>query len=290
MPAAGSENGSCWAIAARSQSSGVAPRIAASTITGRRGRPLAIVRDSGLPTGARRLYATQAICGGRPATIGNSVDQCGTGFRSSGRRSAAGRVASGALKDCRPCARLSHAALHPRPPRRPDPDLPRRHHRRVLADPADPGRSDRGPGRRARHRSRAPRHAQSAVRLRQAAVATVPQLSRRSGARRPRQLDHHAPAGAAGVLHPVSGHRRARGRRDPAGHADRAAGRDRRRGQPRLGVRPRPDGRVAHRLLDADLLVGPAADHPVLGHPALDAGVRAHRRALLLRAGHRLPA
>ena len=45
-------------------------------------------------------------------------------------------------------------------------------------------------------------------------------------------------------------------------------------------VRPHPDGHLAHRLLDADLLVGPAADHPVLRHPAMDAGLRADRRCI----------
>src|SRR3712207_8982495 len=39
------------------------------------------------------------------------------------------------------------------------------------------------------------------------------------------------------------------------------AGRRPRRRQARLGARPHGDGRLAHRLLDADLLVGPAADH-----------------------------
>ena len=35
-------------------------------------------------------------------------------------------------------------------------------------------------------------------------------------------------------------------------------------------------GHRAGRLFDADLLVGPAADHPVLRHPAVDAGVGPH--------------
>ena len=62
-----------------------------------------------------------------------------------------------------------------------------------------------------------------------------------------------------------------------------------RRGAAQLGVRPRRDGRVAHRLLDADLLVGAAADPALLGPARLDAGVRPHRRQVLHRAGHRLP-
>ena len=63
--------------------------------------------------------------------------------------------------------------------------------------------------------------------------------------------------------------------RHAAGAAGRPAGRHHRRGQARLDVRPHADGHLAHRLLDADLLVGPAADHPVLRHPAMDAGLRA---------------
>ena len=62
-----------------------------------------------------------------------------------------------------------------------------------------------------------------------------------------------------------------------------------RRGAPQLGVRPRRDGRLAHRLLDADLLVGAAADPALLGAARLDARVRPHRRQVLHRAGDRLP-
>ncbi len=60
----------------------------------------------------------------------------------------------------------------------------------------------------------------------------------------------------------------------------RPAGRHHRGGQARHGLRPRPDGRCAHRLFDADLLVGPAADPAVLGHARLDAGLGPHRRSL----------
>ena len=55
-------------------------------------------------------------------------------------------------------------------------------------------------------------------------------------------------------------------------------------------LRPRRDGRVAHRLFDADLLVGPAADPAVLGAARADAGVGPHRGAVLHRAGDRLSA
>ena len=89
---------------------------------------------------------------------------------------------------------------------------------------------------------------------------------------------------------PVPGDGRAVALRHAARRPDRPAGRRGRRRQARLGVRPRPHGHLAHRLLDADLLVGPAADHPVLGHPAVDAGLRAHLAAVLLPAGDRLHA
>ena len=54
---------------------------------------------------------------------------------------------------------------------------------------------------------------------------------------------------------------------------DRPAGGHRRRGQARLDLRPSADGRLADRLLDADLLVGAALDHLLLRQPALDAGL-----------------
>ncbi len=58
------------------------------------------------------------------------------------------------------------------------------------------------------------------------------------------------------------------------------------------GIDPRPGdhGRRARRLFDADLLVGPAAHHPLLRHARLDAGLRPHLASLLLPAGHRLHA
>ena len=49
-------------------------------------------------------------------------------------------------------------------------------------------------------------------------------------------------------------------------------------------------GHGADRLFHADLLVGPAADHPVLRHAALDAGLRPHLADVLLPVGHRLHA
>ncbi len=64
--------------------------------------------------------------------------------------------------------------------------------------------------------------------------------------------------------------------------------RDDRRGAPQFGVRPRRDGGFPDRLLDADLLVGAAADPALLGPARLDAGVRPHRGQVLHRAGDRL--
>ena len=87
----------------------------------------------------------------------------------------------------------------------------------------------------------------------------------------------------------VPGHHRARAVRDRVRARHRHSRRDAGRGASQLGVRPRRHGRVAHRLFDADLLVGAAADPAVLGAARLDAGVRPHRGQVLHRAGHRLP-
>ena len=159
-----------------------------------------------------------------------------------------------------------HAPVHRCQARGPDPDLPRGDHRRLRADPADPGRSDRAPCRRAWHHTRAPCRAHGPARARQAALATIRGLPRRSRAGRPRPLDQLARASAVRVPDPVPGDRRALGLRAHARRADRPAGRDHRWRPPRLGLRPDADGRLADRLLDADLLVGPARDHPVLQH------------------------
>ena len=70
----------------------------------------------------------------------------------------------------------------------------------------------------------------------------------------------------------------------------RHSGRHLRGGQARLLVRPGADGHRARRLFHADLLVGPAADHPLFRLSRLDAGLGPHRPAVLLQAGHRLHA
>ena len=170
------------------------------------------------------------------------------------------------------------------------PDLHRDDAAGVLPDPAGAGRPDRDPGRRARHRRGAPRAAAQGVRARQAGARAVRHLHRPGAARRPGQVHHHAGAGDARVPGAVPGHRRTGGLRHPVRAAAGHSGRHHRGGQAQLGVRPRRDGDVAHRLLDADLLVGPAADPAVLGAAGLDAGVGPHRRAVLHRADHRLPA
>ena len=83
-------------------------------------------------------------------------------------------------------------------------------------------------------------------------------------------------AGAVVLRHDVRGSRRRAGRRD-------------RRGQARQRVRPGADDRVAVRLFDADLLVGPAAHHVRLGQARAPAGLRPHRpHQLLFRPADRL--
>ena len=138
----------------------------------------------------------------------------------------------------------------------------------------------------------AARHAAAAqgIRARPAGARAVRHLHRPRAARRPRQIDHHAGAGAARVPRAVSGHGRAGDLRHPVRAAAGHSGRHHCGRQAQLGVRSRRDGDVAHRLLDADLLVGPAADPAVLGAAGPDAGVGPHRRAVLHRADHRLPA
>ena len=104
-----------------------------------------------------------------------------------------------------------------------------------------------------------------------------------------RQVDDHAGAGAEGILHAVPGHDRARQLCDPVRAAYRHSGGDAGRGAAQFDFRPRRDGRIAGRLLDADFLVGPAADSAVLGAARADAGVRAARRQVFHRAGDRFP-
>ena len=73
------------------------------------------------------------------------------------------------------------------------------------------------------------------------------------------------PEGADRVPHPVSGDGRTVAVRDAVRDRDRRAGRRGRRGQARQRFRSGADDHLAVRLFDADLLVGPAADHVRLG-------------------------
>ena len=184
---------------------------------------------------------------------------------------------------------LANAALSSHPPESGHSDVHRDDAAGVLPDPAGAGRPDRDHGRRARHRRRAPRGAAQGIRPRPAGAGAVRHLHRPRAARRPRQVDDHAGAGAARIRGAVSGDHRTGAVRDRVRAAARHSGRHHRRGPPQFDVRPRRDGRVAHRLFDADLLVGTAADPALLGAARLDAGVRPHRRQVLHRAGDRLP-
>ena len=88
----------------------------------------------------------------------------------------------------------------------------------------------------------------------------------------------------------LPGDGRALALRDAVRARHRHSGRHRRRGQAQHRLGLLGDGRLAHRLLDADLLVG-AAPHPhLLGRPRLDAGLGAPRDPVRHPAGHRLHA
>ena len=100
-------------------------------------------------------------------------------------------------------------------------------------------------------------------------------LCRRRADRRFRRVDLVQAPGAGRLQHPVSGNHRAVALRHHLRHHLRHSGRHLRRGQARLLVRPVADGHGPDRLLHADLLVGPAADHLLFGLSRLDAGVRA---------------
>ncbi|PRD40191.1 UNVERIFIED_CONTAM: dppB [Trichonephila clavipes] len=86
-------------------------------------------------------------------------------------------------------------------------------------------------------------------------------------------------AGADRIPDPVPGNGRTGPLRHHHRHADRCAGG--RAGRHQAGKLVRPDfhDRRAGGLFHADLLVGPAADHPVFGHPGLDPGVGPHQPA-----------
>ncbi len=86
----------------------------------------------------------------------------------------------------------------------------------------------------------------------------------------------------------ISGDDRTGAVRDPVRAGARHPRRNHRGGKAQLDLRSWRDGGVAHRLFDADLLVGIAADPAVLRAARLDARVGAHLGPVLPRAGHRL--
>ena len=135
------------------------------------------------------------------------------------------------------------------------------------------------------------RAAAARIRLRPAGHRAIRLLSAAPAARRPRPLDRHAEAGDRGIR------QRCFRRRSSCRVCAMLfalciglPGRHHRRGAAQFDLRPRRDGALAHRLFDADLLVGSAADPAVFGAARLDAGVRPHRRPLLRRADDRLSA
>ena len=184
-----------------------------------------------------------------------------------------------------------HHAEIPRHPCRPrHPHVRRGDAAHLRADPAGAGRPHRASGRRTRDRSRPSRHAARRVGAGSAVAQPVRHLHHRRAFGRSRQVDRHQDAGDRRVLRPVSGHRRALDLRhsvgDDAGHSDRHS----RRGPARIVFGLRHHGGLAHRLFDADLLVGAASDPVFFGAPGMDAGFRTAVGDVLRRAGDRLHA
>src|SRR6185437_13880005 len=168
--------------------------------------------------------------------------------------------------------------LHPSPCRADRSDVLRRDLAGVRADPSDPRRSSREPLRRARHGPGAAHPAVARVRARSSAAGAVRRLYRPGAAWRPRHLADHARAGAARIPDLVSGDGGARLFRDAVRRRRGPAGRHHRGAEAQHRRRLRGDGRLAHRLLDADILVGAAADPVLFGAARMDAGVGTHRR------------
>ena len=150
-----------------------------------------------------------------------------------------------------------------------------------FAHPPAAGRSGRGDGRRARHLARAPCRADATSSASTSRSGSSTRLSRRRPARRLRHLLRHQRAGAARV-HDAASRRPSNCRSAPCSSPSSlgipagiiAAA------QARLGIRPARHGHRAHRLLHADLLVGAAAHHPLLG--ASSTGRRSPGRIELL--------
>ncbi len=144
-------------------------------------------------------------------------------------------------------------------------------------------------GRRAWDFARTARLLPSPARARPAAVEAVLRLCVEAPARRLRRVAGDAAEGADRVPDAVSGDAGVGVlRHDVRGPRRRARRRDR-GGQARQRVRPGADDRVAVRLFDADLLVGPAAHHVRLGQARAPARVGPHRpHQLLFRPADRL--
>ena len=179
----------------------------------------------------------------------------------------------------------------PAPPRRADrSDLHRRDVPELHADPPRPRRPDRGARRRTRHRRRrGSRELRHEYGLDQPLWKQFLQLRGAGRARRSRRSPwsraKRCGTSSRRCSRRPSNWRSARSCSPssiglPLGVIAAV--------QARLDVRLRGDGRVRHRRLHADLLVGADDDPGVLGGARLDAGVGAHRDAILRRAVVRL--
>ena len=128
------------------------------------------------------------------------------------------------------------------------------------------------------------------IRLRPADFRPVRDLSGARAAGRSRQVDDHAGIRPDRILDAVSGDHRAGVLRHHLRARHRPARRNARGHQTKLHLRPWRDGRLAGGLFHADLLVGPDPDPALLGAVRSHARLGSHRRPLLHRADHRIPA
>ncbi len=126
------------------------------------------------------------------------------------------------------------------------------------------------PGGRTRHHARASRRTLGPARLRPTHLGAVFRLPREPVSGRLRPVADHQETRPDRVPDAVPGDGRARTGGGHARHADRHSAGRLRRHQARQLVRPDLDGHGAGGLFDADLLVGAAAHHLLLGHPEMD--------------------